>query len=330
MANMREEKYERTLTVGNHAELTLRNVRGAITVSGWDRPEVSVSAVKILGTEWGANESFEQSTVEIEQTGSRVMVRTHRQGGGGIFGWMGIGRTPPVVNYVVQVPATSDVSVRNVDGPITISDIVGSVYSRSVDGTMTVERVSGQILANGVDSSVRGRELAGTLGIRAISGNAIVAQSRLSSMWAKTVDGNLKVETTIDPAGTYETSSVSGSLHLLVPPDARATAELNTVSGHASCSLPCQSSEQGMGRRHWSAVINGGGARISLKSVDGSLTIEPTTELAPARPATPAAPEAKAAADRQWPEMDVLKAVERGEISVEEAIARLGELDKGS
>lgn len=327
MATPREEKQERVFAVGNHAELTLRNVRGSITVSGWDRPDVSVSAVKILGSEWGANEAFAETQIQMEQDGPRVLVKTQRRGSG-LFGWLGIGRTPPTVNYVVYLPATSDVSVRNVDGPIAVSDVVGSVYLRTVGGKLTAERVSGQILTSAVDSTLRGNELSGTLGVKAVSGNAIVTQSRLSSLWAKTVDGNLKLETTIDPAGTYDTSSVSGSLHLLVPPDARASAEMNTVSGRATCSLPCEVSEQGAGRRRWSAVINGGGARIYLKSVDGNLTIEPSTELAPAAPVAPSPQPGPRPSDRQWPEMDVLKAVERGQISVEEAIARLAELDK--
>ncbi len=328
MAATGEERYERVFAVGNHAELTLRNVRGSITVRGWDQPDVSVKAVKVRGTEWGASESFDQTLVEMEQDGSRVLIRTQRQGGG-IFGWLGIGRTPPVVNFDVHVPLTSDISIRNVDGPITVTDIVGSVYLRAVDGDMTIERVSGQILTSAVESSLRGKEVAGTLALKSVSGNAILAQSRLSSLWSKTVSGSIQLETTIDPAGTYETSSVSGSLHLLVPPDSRANAEMHTVSGRAACDLPCTITEQGVGQRRWAAVINGGGARIYLKSVDGSLKIEPTTALAPVAPVTSAAPEKTAAADQQWPEMSILKAVERGELTVEEAIARLAELDKG-
>ena len=289
MTEVNEQTYEGTFAVGTRADLTLRNVRGSIEVSGWDRPEVHVVAVKKLGTEWGARESFERTAVEMDQSGSHVRVRTRSHGDRGIFGWIGIGRTPPQVAYTVKVPATSDVSVRTVAGLLTVSDVLGTLYLRTVDGEINITRVSGQILLSGVSAQIRGDQIGGAVAIKTVSGHAVLAKSQLTSFLGKCVSGDVRIETTLDTTGTYESRTVDGSLHLIVPPDSRATGELESVSGRASCELPCQVSEERRGRVRWRGIINGGGATISLKTVSGDLMISAASDLAQAPVAAPSA-----------------------------------------
>lgn len=328
MADLLEEVYESTFDVGAHGELTLRNVRGDIDIAGWNQPTVHVVAVKKIGNEWGARESFEESTVEMHQSGARVRVRTQRGGGGGLLGWMGIGRTPPQVTFTIKVPETSDVSVRNVDGKIHIANVAGNVYARTVGGRIELGNVSGQIMTSVVDAPVTGSKLRGTMATKAVSGNVAISQSQLSSLWGKSVDGDMLAETTIDPSGSYEHGSVNGSLRLRVPPESRISAEMSSVSGKATCDLPHQSSEHGAGRRHWEAAVNGGGARVLLKTVSGDLSISATTKLSSGKAAEPQPTGAPAAPSLDWPEMSILKAVESGDLTVEDALARLAELDK--
>ena len=329
-SELSEQTYESTFSVGQHAELTLRNVRGSIEVTGWDRPEVSIVAVKRIGSEWGARESFDQTTVEMTQDGRRVMVRTSRPGPG-LLGWMGIGRMPPQVFFTIKVPATSEVSVRTVDGPIKISNIIGSVYARTVGSDIQLEHVGGQVILSGVSARVMGTEVAGTVGAKTVSGDVTLTQSRLSSFWGKSVDGTVSLETTIDPAGTYDLHTVSGSFHLLVPPSSKLSAQMRGVSGRGMCDLPAQVNQNMQpGRSEWRAVVNGGGAALAFKTVSGDLTIGVSSKLPSAAPEAPAPAAPEAEAPRQWPEMSILKAVERGEMSVEDAVARLAELDKES
>ncbi len=324
MAAENEEKYEQTFVVGDKAELTLRNVRGSVEVVGWDRPEVHVVAVKRMGTEWGAHDAFEETTVRMEQDANRIRVRTYRADHVGLFGWLGIGRTPPEVSYTVQVPVTSDVSVRTIGGDIALSSIRGTVYSKTVSGNIELRSVSGHIIVSGISGRVKGSELSGNLAAKSVSGEVFVGLSHLSGLWSKTVSGSVDVETTIDPAGTYELSSVSGSFMLSIPPDSRATARLRASSGRAACDIPCRVTEQERGR--WEAVLNGGGASIELKTVSGDLHIRPSSLAAEGGAPVQETPAAGAA--EGWPEMAILKAVERGEMSVEAAVAKLAELDR--
>jgi hypothetical protein len=328
MTDTNEQRYEQTFAVGDHADVTLRNVRGAVDIRGWDQPQVSIIAVKTLGTEWGAREAFDQTTVEMDHDGPRVRVRTQRQGDGGIFGWIGIGRTPPVVSYTIRVPATSNISVRTVNGPLTVAGIIGTLYLRTVEGAITINQVSGQIITSGVDAAVNGSEIGGTVAAKSVSGNISLTQSQLTSFWSKAVSGNVSLETTIDPTGNYESHSVDGSFRLRVPRDSRIAADMTSMSGRLVCDLPASVSHDVGGR--WRANVNGGGASVLLKTLSGDLTINEATNLRGAAPVTSQPAAAPAPANRDWPEMSILKDVESGALSVEQAIARLAELDKGA
>jgi hypothetical protein len=326
MADVSEQTYEKTFDVGSSARLTLRNVRGPIEISGWDRPQVHIVAAKKMGGEWGAHESFEDTAVEMQAEGNDVHVRTRTVQDGGIFGFIGVGRTPPRVFYTIQVPTTCEVSVRTVEGKIHISDIIGNVYTKTVNGEIALERVSGQVLTNAVDADVLGVEIAGTLATKAVSGDVKVSQSRLASFWAKSVSGDVELETTVDSTGVYEVGTVSGDLHMMVPAETRAHAYMSSASGSASCGLLCRVVRNERGK--WDAEINGGGATISLKTVSGDLTITPTANVLPEKPETAPEPTPPARTDRDWPEMSILKAVEDGQLTVEQALAKLAELDK--
>ena len=328
MAEPTEQSYEQTFDVGQRAELTLRNVRGPISISGWDRPQVSIIAVKQRGSEWGASDAFQDTTVEMEQDGAQVRVRTRYRGSSGFLGWVGFGRTQPRISFTIQVPAACDISVRTVSSDISISNVIGSVYAKAVNGDIKLESVSGQIITSGVDATVQGNALAGTLATRAVSANVIVKQSRLTSFWSKSVDGNVSLETTIDPAGAYDMRSVGGSLRMLIPSASKVSASLHGLSGQASCDLPCTVTEQARGR--WAAQINGGGAAIALKTVSGDLSLRMSTSIPAA--AQPPAPTVATAGpvNADWPEMSILKAVERGELSVEDAVAKLAALDQAN
>ena len=119
---------------------------------------------------------------------------------------------------------------------------------------------------------------------------------------------------------------------------------MQAVNGGVECELPHKTtaSEMRPAFSRWEGTINGGGAAISFRTVNGRLRLKASgetaveakpaaqaaaSEVAPAPPATQAASEAAAAAATQSESasstMEVLRAVERGEISVDEAMLKL-------
>lgn len=324
-----EERYERSFTVSECCELALKNVQGQVEVSGWDKPEVSVVAIKRLGTHWGAREAFAETEVEMEQKGCQIYLRTRRQHEGGFFDWLwGGGRGPAPVDYTVKVPATSSVSISTVTCEVVARDIIGSLHARSVTGTVDVQRVGGNIILSTTNGKIQGAELGGTLGVKSVNGGIDLRRCSLTSLQAKTVNGKISVETSLDPQGSYSASTVNGSCRLAVPKDSRGTVEARFANGDVSCELPCQLLDSSRG--HWHGQFGGGGANITFKSVNGGLTIAVSDQVANVPSAPPAAPAPSAPPGSESAEMAILKAVERGEMGVEEALQRLTEVEEAA
>jgi hypothetical protein len=317
-----EEHLERVFATGDHCELSLVNVRGAIKVVGWDKPEVAVSAIKRLGNYMGAQQAFDETIVMMEQEGPVVSLRTRMARGFSPFAWLGLGTTPPEVDYMVQVPTTSEVAVRTVSGPVEITGIQGAVYVRSVNGDLYLQDVSGNAMVHTVNGRFSGQELAGNLGARTVDGAISIRRGRLASLSAKTVSGDISVESPLDPRGTYSATTISGSLHLFVPADTRASIQLASASGKVQCELACVVSESRRGA--WRGALNGGGAAVDFHTVSGNLLVGLAGPEAPPSAARdePAQPQSPGEA----PEMAVLRAVERGDLTVEDALKQLEDL----
>ncbi len=322
-----EERYEKTFATGDHCELTLVNVRGQVQITGWERPEVSVVAVKRMGHYWGGQESFQNTTVEMDQQGAAVSLRTRMARTFNPFGWMGIGATPPEVEYTVQVPVKSEVAVRTVGGLVQIAHVQGTVYARAVSGDIFLEKVAGNLIVHGVSGQVKAQEGSGNLGVRTVSGDVAVRQSRLESLAGKTVSGDIALESSLAVRGSYTAKTVSGDCRLFLPADTRANIQLTSTSGKAKCDLPCIVNE--MHRGLWRGTLNGGGATVSVHSVSGDLIIgrgeEAGTRGAGELESPPAGEAAEAPESQESPEMAVLRAVEHGEMSVEQALQQLEE-----
>jgi hypothetical protein len=146
---------------------------------------------------------------------------------------------------------------------------------------------------------------------------------------------------------------VSGDLLLQVPQETRMTVSMKTVSGDLSCALPATTTEGG--KRNRTLAVNGGGVPVQVKSVSGDCTIRAANSNLPPLPATaplratappqPPAPPAMppmppmpgapppmrdAAPESDFSEtLSVLQAVERGELTIDEAMEKLATLEDG-
>ena len=116
--------------------------------------------------------------------------------------------------------------------------------------------------------------------------------------------------------GPYMFKGVSGSLTLVVPEDTGCVAIHKSVSGRLKTSLPI-SKDKRYGSRGW-LEIQGGGPEVTYKSVSGSfkvVTAEDEKIVEQRKPVKPA-PQPKN-------QMEILQKIERGDLSVEDALEEL-------
>ena len=335
-----EERIEKTFATPEGCDLVVKNVRGKILVQGWDRPETEVVAVHRKG----------KAEIEITQDGRKVIARTkHEHNSPFLLGWLTKGDVP-VVDYTVRVPTTSNVKLENVNGPISASQVRGRVKVNNVDGSAILDEISGEIKAETVNGSLKASQLEGRAKLNTVNGKMELDGGTLSGLKAETVNGSIAVAATLSSEGSYRFHTVNGSCHLTVPSEFRARVTASGVNVSVDCQVPSESVSKHFG--HWEGTIGAGDgptAEIHFDTVNGRLRVdngeaadgtearEFVAKAEAEAPAAPTAPEAETEsievkvtdsppADEPPPaksKEEILQLVERGEISVEEAVKLL-------
>jgi hypothetical protein len=333
------EEVAREFEVGPGAELSVNNVSGDTRIRAQEG-----SVIKVWAKKSGSSRRIANTQIEFDQVGDRVSVRTRA----GLTGRWGIVRNVGSVEYDITVPRGCRVHVHTVSGDVDVRDTGAALAAETVNGDITIHDVSGDSTITTVNGDVSGTRLEGTLAARSTNGDITIRESRLRRFNLNSVSGDFLIETPLTVGEHYFAKTVSGDLQLVIPRDARATIQLKTVSGDMHLEHPAEIIKAG--RRHWQGRINGGGATVEMQSVSGDLDVsagsglrsplaaaEPSAPTAPARPREPAPaapvrfPESASAASEAAPPGEsetsrILGELERGEITVEEAMQRLEEL----
>jgi hypothetical protein len=148
--------------------------------------------------------------------------------------------------WTVRVPRGVSVDLRTVNGGIRVVNLDGDVRARSTNG--------------------------------GIKGTALLA----SSVDAAVTNGGIEIDLAKPvTTGTFELEAVNGGVTINLPADSRADIAGRCVNGGISTSdLPLEMVGE-QNRRRLDAQLNGGGARISLETVNGGVRIgrasSPTT-----------------------------------------------------
>lgn len=249
------------------------------------------------------------------------------------------------------------VTIQTASGDLRAHALSGTLRIQSASGDVTLERGEGDLNIQTASGDCELDRITGTLNVTTASGDCRIRGSALTSCHARTASGDLTIATPLATTGEYDFSTVSGDLLLQVPQETPMTVAMKTVSGDLSCALPATSEG---GKRDRTLTVNGGGIPVRVKSVSGDCTIRaagndlpplPTASrivhASPISPMPPVSPVSPVAAMPTMPGDDrtaqgnaleddfsetlaVLQAVERGELSIDEAMEKLATLEEGT
>jgi hypothetical protein len=226
-------------------------------------------------------------------------------------------RTRP--DFDIQVPAGATVVVETVNGQIDGEGLRGAQRYRTASGDLvftgaagdlTVDAVSGGTRIDAIDSVV--------LTARTVSGALRLAAPLILGASIGTTSGRIALDGRLSPGGAYSVQTVNGDAEITT--DAGVTIEARTVTGSIRTE-PRGRSEGGPGRRQ--VILGDGRAHIAFRSISGDLTMT-VPEGGTGRPPATGEAESEATATAR---LGILQALERGEIDVDEASARLTDLE---
>ncbi len=228
-----KEEYRKSVPLEYDGQVSIGNINGSIEVSGWDREEVSVVAIKKGKTP----EIVEGIEIIIESDINSFVLKTKLPK---LRSWFfGSSSEKGNVAYKIKVPYGA--SLQKIS---------------SVNGAISIEELEGNVSASTVNGSLKVYELVGDVDLSAVNGSVRASYSEAP----KSDSIHMKV--------------VNGSVTLEIPNDTNAYFTANTVNGGIRSDIDIPVTKSFPIGAHLKGQQGEGGPKISLKSVNGRISIE--------------------------------------------------------
>jgi DUF4097 and DUF4098 domain-containing protein YvlB len=201
---------------------------GGVEVIGWDKDSVAVT-IRIQAN--ARSESDAQALaqrVKVEASGSSVRVDGPSSGR----------REHWSAGLVLWVPRKTGLFASTTNGPLSVSNLSGTLDLHSTNGPLTLEDLSGD---------VRARVQNGPLSVE-LQGNTWEGKG-------------------------LDAESVNGPVELGIPDGYNAELETGTVNGPMRTDVPLTITVQGRMRDRIHARLGKGGARVRVVTTNGPITI---------------------------------------------------------
>ena len=259
----------------------------------------------------------EQGSLEVEEP------RRADAGIGSILELLGVASSRiDDLSVSAVLPDLVELAYEGVSADVTASGFRGPQQYRTVSGDLVLDRVAGDVRVRGVsaDVSIRADE-AMRLEMNSVSGDVSAVAPRFDVLRLVTVSGDVEIEGDLAVDVQHRVETVSGDLSLGVVDG--LTLEVRGLSSDTYVSVPHRS-EGSRDRRRY--VIGTGESSLVFSSMSGDVSVRPgrrtSAPIPPAspEPPVPPPPPQPAAPDEQ---LEILRALEAGEIDVDEAAARL-------
>jgi hypothetical protein len=131
--------------------------------------------------------------------------------------------------------------------------------------SVDLRTVNGRVQITGLDADVRARSTNG-----AVTGVALTP----TSVDAAVTNGGVEIELArAISSGTFDLEAVNGGVSITLPSDSKADIAGRCVNGGISTSGLSLETVGEQSRRRLDAKLNGGGARISLETVNGGVRV---------------------------------------------------------
>ncbi|MDI1248760.1 MAG: DUF4097 family beta strand repeat-containing protein [Lacunisphaera sp.] len=203
------ESIKQSYPLAADGTIHLENVNGDITITAWDKPEVSLEAEKRANNA----ENLAKITLEIESTPAKLSIKTKYPK----TGWFKSGNNASV-RYRLMVPAGVRLQkIDSVNSDITVTGVEGAVILDTVNGTITAQGLKADARLDSVNGSLRAEfasvENVHDVKLDSVNGRAEVTLPKGASaeIKADSVNGRITVDQAIK-LGKTGRHSLSGEI----------------------------------------------------------------------------------------------------------------------
>lgn len=151
-------------------------------------------------------------------------------------------------------------------------ELTGDIHTG--DGSIRLDRLQGSIRAETGDGSIEGEDLDGSLDARSGDGSVHI-HGRFDNVQLRTQDGSVELNAGRGSkmGADWRVQTGDGSVRISLPGDLAADLELHTGDGHIQSDLPL--TVTGLQSEHdIRGKLNGGGPALTVRTGDGSITVD--------------------------------------------------------
>ncbi len=267
--------------VAAEGRIDIGNVRGKVTVTGWDQPQVKLEGSLGVGSTLVVSGGADRLSLRVKSTEK---------------GWFGSDGPQHDSVLILHVPRNATLEVNVVSADASVADLAGkSLKVGSVSGDLDlssaasdidVDSVSGDVKLDAptanpaarahvqtVSGEIHAKNLAGRIKLETVSGGMDCACGAVSELNTGSVSGDADI--TVAPAASahLHLESMSGSIRLHLPATLSARIDAATFSGSIHSDFGnVQDKEYGPGSS-LKAQIGAGDADISVQAFSGDIQL---------------------------------------------------------
>ena len=220
------EEFHRTVPLAAGGRVSLENINGNVTITGWERNEVQIDAVKKADSQ----QKLTEARIEVDAGSGSVSIKTQ-------YPDHHTNNNPATVTYELHVPRSSRLdAIALVNGSLSVSQFGGDLKANLVNGTASIQDLAGRTDLSSVNGAVNAdyRSLNNVKEIRLKSVNGPVKLGLPGSPDAdvsvSTVNGGITTDFPLQVQGKLvghhmdgrlggggtkiEISNVNGSIHI--------------------------------------------------------------------------------------------------------------------
>lgn len=231
-----QEEFHQTYQLAPQGRIQLENINGNVRITGWDRNEVKVDAVKWAYT----RERLDEAQIVVDASTDNIRIST---------------------KYPERNQTFRDDREGKLNNPATVEYTLFVPRSARIDA---VEIINGNMSLEGLTNDARASSINGNVSARGLMGEA-----KLS-----TINGNLEATfNQLDATKSIALTSVNGNVTITIPSDASASLRASNVHGgiQNDFGLPVRKGEY-VGY-DLAGQLGQGATRIKLASVNGQIQI---------------------------------------------------------
>jgi DUF4097 and DUF4098 domain-containing protein YvlB len=202
------EEFHRTVPLSANGNFSLENINGGVTITGWERNEVQIDAVKKASDQ----QKLTEARIEVEASGDSVHVRTRYPEGR-------TNNNPGSVTYEIHVPRTARLdAIDLVNGSLTVTQVSGDLKASLVNGTANIRDLAGRVDISSVNGTVnayyRSLENVKNIKLRSVNGSVKLGlpSSPNADVSVSTVNGGISTDFPLQVQGKFSGRHIDGKL----------------------------------------------------------------------------------------------------------------------